>query len=288
MLGMAAVCVSIGYMSKTFNSASLWSILEIVAIIAAVSAALITLNTKTDPNTVVEAAKALGLTMVALAGALALIGTIKFNKVSLADVGKIFLEAVAVLVPAVVALYALNNVNTDGLVTKVAGLSILLVTLSGSLLLLSAMKPSANVLQNVGALTLATFALIVLVYAMKELNNVEVDGLIEKVGSLSLLLLALTASVAILGSLPVFNFGSAIGGLTAIILGIGEVALLCAGMGYIQSEFENFGTWVTTGAEILGEAIGKFVGALVGGLISGAAEAMADLDTFAEDLGKVA
>lgn len=288
MLGMAAVCISIGYMSKTFNSASLWSILEIVSIIAAVSAALIALNSKTDPNTVVEAAKALGLTMVALAGSLALIGTIKFNKVSLTDVGKIFLEAVAVLVPVVVALYALNDVNTDGLITKVAGLSILLVTLSGSLLLLSAMKPSANVLQNVGGLTLATFALIVLVYAMKELNNVEVDGLIEKVGSLSLLLLALTASVAILGSLPAFNFGAAIGGLTAIIIGIGEAALLCAGMGYIQSEFENFGTWVITGAEILGEAIGKFVGAIVGGLISGAAEALADLDGFAQDLGVVA
>ena len=288
MAGMALVCTAIGFMSKSFKPSALWSIIEIIAIVSAVVGALIALNAKTDPNTVMQAAEALGITILALAGALALIGTIKFKEVKFEDVGKMFIEMVAVLVPAIIALYALKGIDTNGLITKVAGLSMLLIALSGAMVMLSLMKPSANVLQNVAALTLATFALIVLVYAMKDLNNVETDGLIEKVGSLSILLLALTATVAILGSLPAFNFGAAIGGLTAIVIGIGEFALLCAGMGYIQSEFENFGTWVTTGAEILGEAIGKFIGAIVGGLISGAAEALADLDSFAQDLGVVA
>lgn len=250
--------------------------------------ALLFLSKMANPDTLIQAAESLSMVVLALAGALALISLAKFNSTSCTDIGKMFLEMVAVLVPAVIALYALKSVDTNGLITKVAGLSMLLIALSGAMVMLSLMKPSANVLQNVAALTLATFALIVLVYAMKDLNNVDADGLIEKVGSLSILLLALTATVAILGSLPAFNFGAAIGGLTAIVLGIGEFALLCAGMGYIQSEFENFGTWVTTGAEILGEAIGKFIGAIVGGLISGAAEALADLDSFAQDLGVVA
>lgn len=291
MLGMAAVCVSIGYMSKTFNSASLWSILEIIAIVAAVSAALITLNTKTDPNTVVESAKALGLTMVALAGALALIGTIKFNKVSFADVGKIFLEAVAMLVPVMGVLYLLNALNVDeGLITKVYALSILMEALASAMLILSFSKTSvegagANAIALVGA----SLAMILVAVALSQLNSVDVEGILPKALALSALFGTLAGVVLVLSFMPgPASALTALAGIADICAAILLFSATFALVGAACNEWDGFADALTTGAEVLGEAIGKFVGALVGGLISGAAEAIANLDTFAEDLGKVA
>lgn len=290
MLGMAAVCTAIGFMSKSFKPSALWSIIEIIAIVSAVVGALIALNAKTDPNTVKQAAEALGITMLALAGAMALIGTIKFKEVKFEDIGKMFLEMVAVLVPAVIALYALKGVDAEGLITKVAGLSMLLIALSGAAALLS-LAGSSNWTQALTAMALVgtlVVAMLALVGILALLQKVPIDsGMLERVESISLLLLAISGVVLILSLMPpMADAGTMFTGILGF-LGLLTGLSILGGLVGLLSEIPGFAEVFTTGMGVLGEALGKFVGAFVGGVISGATEALFNISSLADDVEKL-
>lgn len=302
VLAMVSVISSLAFvfaaisklLSNEINKAKIGSLAaSFVGILFALGGAftaLLFLSKMANPDTLIQAAESLSMVVLALAGALALISFVKFNATSFKDIGKMFLEMVAVLIPAVIALYALKGVDTNGLITKVSGLSMLLIALSGAAALLS-LSGSSNWTKALTAMALVgtlVVAMLALVGILALLQKVPIDsGMLERVESISLLLLAISGVVLILSLMPpMADVGTMFTGILGF-LGLLTGLSILGGLIGLLSEIPKFAEVFTTGMGVLGEALGKFVGAFVGGVISGASEALFNISSLADDIEKL-
>lgn len=112
--------------------------------------------------------------------------------------------------------------------------------------------------------TLALF-----VGAFKEIDGLNISSMLSFSGSLSSVLLALAVSMKLLGNMPisgalmgVANMAIAIGGIGAIIVGLGALKDNWTGMtGLLESGGEVF--------RLIGSALGQFIGGIGSGIVDG-------------------
>lgn len=164
-------------------------------------------------------------------------------------------------------LAGLSLLDTEKMIPAAEALSLLMLSLSAAFLIIS----KAGDVSTQAVKSLALMGLVVgelgLVLGLLQLLHIEPS--METVEALSLLLIAMTACLAVLATLNIqvtaavqasVSLGSFITIMSAFIAGLGALYELIPG----AKDFLENGLWVL---EKVGEGIGRFVGAIIGGAL---------------------
>ena len=237
-------------------------------------AVVIGLLAATKPAYAVESAKALSILLLAMSGALNILGkTKKVNKGVLPQLA-ILIAVSAGLGLLLAGLDGLNPVSAIG--TAVA-LSTLLIALSGALFILQTVKTVSPIaLIALGAMTLVVGLMGGLLYL---LNDLDPGTSIGVAIALSTLALALSASCLILGAVGAIAV-SAIAGVAVLAILVAALGGLIIGIGALVDKFPQLETFLDKGIPILekiGYALGSFVGNIIGGFLGGMSSGLPEI-----------
>ena len=244
---------------------SMKSIIAITIAITLLMVALIGL-TFIDSEKLITAASC----MVAVISSLALI----MAATKLLGDGKGLIKTLAPMILAVGLLtgliYLLSNVDPTRALASSASISILLISMSAALTLASLM--GSNSYKGLAALTLMTLVVGLLGGILALMSKFNVAPSIETAQALSLLLIAMSGSLILLGVVGLLGPAAFIGiaALATLIVGIGGIIVA---IGALASKFPQLEEFVDKGLPILqklGYALGSFFGNIVGGFLNGA------------------
>ena len=234
-----------------------------------------------DPSKLANATAALSILM----GVFALV--IKASSTATASIGPLIVMTVAIGVIGTV-LAVLSALDAGNSIKIAVSLSMLLLTMSAALAIASSfgsMAPMA--LASLAIVTAVTGVLAVILYA---LSGMEIDKTIPIATSLSTLLLALSASIAILAVAglggPAALFGVA--ALDALIL---SMAGIMTGIGALVTYIPGMETFLQRGLSVLeevsygiGSVLGNIAGGFLDGVTSGLPQVAENLSLFMEGL----
>lgn len=179
---------------------------------------------------------------------------------------------------------ALQLVQTEGALEKASAISIIMVALTTSMGIISKIGATFDLKTEVlGTLAMMAAILASCGVALGILGSIQnLEGLIEKASTLSILMIGLSTATLIISQFH-GTVGTAIQGVLAMGVFLTAVSGVIAILGKIATEFESTGAVLDAGIAILvkiGEGIGKFVGSLIGGftdgLVSGGLENVAN------------
>lgn len=180
-------------------------------------------------------------------------------------------------------IYLLSSLPIESVIGVSASLAVLLTSLSGSLAILnkvSTIFPKALI--SIGAMTLVVVALSGIIYALQDLN--PQNGL-AIAGSLSLLLISLTASCAVLAVVGLAGPAALIGiaSMMALIVGIGGMMV---GLGALCNYIPKAEEFLDKGLGILQKiayGIGSFFGNIIVGFNNALLSTLPTLGTSLSD-----
>ena len=186
---------------------------------------------------------------------------------------------------------AMTLLDTESVVRSAASISLLLISLSASMALIGKAGPVANA--AVGTMALMGLVVAELGVILGLMSYYDVAPSIETAGALSILLIAMSGALVLLGAVGAMGPSAfvGIGVLATLIAGIGG---LIAGIGALVTEFPKLEEFFNTGIPIIekiGYAIGSFFGNIIGGLsegiTAGLPEVAEDLRQFVSTLGMI-
>lgn len=216
-----------------------------------------------DPARLAGATLALGTLM----GMFALI--IKSASNIKSSIGTLIVMETAIVVLGGV-IYALSGLPVESVLGTAAALSVLLLSLSGSLFIIKSVGSIApSTLATLGVMTLAVAAMAAIIGV---LAYMDVGPTLEIAASLSLLLTALSTACLILAAVGMVGAGAALQGALALDGVIIVVGGLMAGIGALATYFPQLETFLDTGIGLLekiGYGLGSFFGNIIGGFSAG-------------------
>lgn len=176
-------------------------------------------------------------------------------------------------------LYFLAELPWQGTLAAAAGLSLVMLALSGCLLIISKLaQPGPMALIAMGVMVLVVAAIGIVIYELAQLPVESVKGV---VASLVTMLVSMTLVLAVLTLIgmagPAALIG--IGSLAALIVGIGG---LIVGIGALMEKFPQLEAFLDKGIPVLekiGHAIGSFFGNIIGGFLDGATDMLPEIGT---------
>ena len=206
----------------------------------------------------------IGVTLLALARSLKLASGAKFDKSSLGG----FIAGMIALLGVTAAIKFLATENWAGLLAASGGISLCLLALAGAMKIASTAKFGKDgAVGSILSMALGIAAMAVIAAILAPLADKPWESMIAAAGSISLVLVALTASgvamgaaAAALGAVP---WGVFLAGLGKMALAIIAIAGLFLGISYLVGHFD-IGGEITEGAKAIGDAIGGFLGGIVG------------------------
>lgn len=304
MLAMTAVVAALGYLPED----KMWRAVGAISVIGVVFAAFEGLSklAADAKNSII----ATGGVFVAMAAALAVLSSdlIDFNKLIAASAGLTTLmvsftvlygviakshgirmralpgiwhmvgvvTALSVLVGVISAIPAGRDWVT--LAVSIGGIAALMMALSGALAIISKIAPlAAEVIPQIWMMTLVVTALGVLIVGISALEKLcDVHTSIETVGSLSILIMALSGAMVLLSLASKLSGGAAgvVAGIEAFGTFVGGLLLIMTVLGTIQAYIDEYGGLQIFQKSVdvigyIGEAIGTFYSSFGTGLISG-------------------
>lgn len=182
--------------------------------------------------------------------------------------------AIAVLAGAIYLLAGLPVESTIGAATS---LSVLLLAFAASMKIMSTIGTVSKGAM-LGALALSGVVAI-LALVLGALTALDCAPSIETAASLSLLLIALTASVAALSLIgPIATAAlPAVGVMAAVVVALGALIVALGALNKYVPELQSFLDGGITVLQKIGEAIGAFFGGIVGGFTNGVADSLPKL-----------
>lgn len=214
------------------------------------------------PESLAGAVIALGSLMLIFAKALTIANTARKG---IAD-----MVVMTVLVGILgIVLYALGSLPIQSTLAAAAGLSILLIAMSAALKILSTISSvSVLALAGMAVLTLVVAGLAGILYLVRDLNP---ESSIATATAMSTLLLAMSASLVILGAVGAMGPAAfiGIGALAVLIIAVGAIMLA---IGALVKKIPAMEEFLDKGIEVLGKigyAIGNFFGNIIGGFSAG-------------------
>ena len=209
-----------------------------------------------DPKKLIGPTIALG----AILGMFALV--LKSGSTVTTSMGTLLAMTAAIAVLAT-ALYLLARLPIEQTLAASVGLSVLLLSMAASMALIGTVGSLAK--SGLIALALITGVVVVLAVILNKLQDIPIESSLGIAASLSALLLAMSASLVILGVVGMMGWGAFIGiaALAALIVGIGG---LIVGIGYLMTKFPQLESFLNKGLPVLGKigtGIGQFVGSMV-------------------------
>ena len=234
------------------------------------------LLTTLNSDKLVASAESLSMVMVAMAAMIAATGQIKNTE----GATKVLLQISLVVLMLVGVLGMIQALNIEGNMGAVASISVLLVSMAASLSLLGNTKDVS--LKAVGAMALMGLVVAELAGVLFVIQKLDINPSMNTVLALSTLLIAMSASLAIVAVVGTACPG-AIAGILDLLAFITAVGLITAGIGALNEACQgDLATFVNSSIPILqdmGEGIGNFVGGLVGGVVAGAIDSLAGIGT---------
>lgn len=247
-----------------------------ITICVATLAAMMGVLTMLDQEKLLKSAESLSMVMVAMAAMIAATGQIKNTE----GATKVLLQISLVVLMLVGVLGMIQALNIEGNMGAVASISVLLVSMAASLALLGNTKDVS--LKAVGAMALMGLVVAELAGVLFVIQKLDINPSMNTVLALSTLLIAMSASLAIVAVVGTACPG-AIAGILDLLAFITAVGLITAGIGALNEACQgDLATFVNSSIPILqdmGEGIGNFVGGLVGGVVAGAIDSLAGIGT---------
>lgn len=251
------------YVTK-FATDCMKSLITITVAITLLIAAVIGLSF-IDPAKLAASTAAISSLMVALA---LVIGSTKFigNPGTLM---KPLLSLVGVIAILAGILVTMSLLDVEASISSATALSILLGTMTGVLAIISKMGPAS--MTGIGALALLGLVIGELGAMLALMKYFDVTPSIETAKALSTLLLAMSASLVVLGYVGTLGPAAFIGiaALATLIAAIGGIVVA---IGALANKFPMIEEFLDKGIPVLekiGYALGSFVGNIVGGLLAG-------------------
>lgn len=234
------------------------------------------LLTTLNSDKLITSAESLSMVMVAMAAMIAATGQIKNTE----GATKVLLQISLVVLMLVGVLGMIQALNIEGNMGAVASISVLLVSMAASLALLGSTNDVS--LKAVGAMALMGLVVAELAGVLFVIQKLDINPSMNTVLALSTLLIAMSASLAIVAVVGTACPG-AIAGILDLLAFITAVGLITAGIGALNEACQgDLATFVNSSIPILqdmGEGIGNFVGGLVGGVVAGAIDSLAGIGT---------
>ena len=179
------------------------------------------------------------------------------------------------ILAGVIALLA--SINADSAIKSSVAISTLLLSMTVSLLIARVMGPLAT--KGIGALVLMTLVVGGLAAILGIMDRLNVETSMETAKALSTLLLAMSASLVVLGVVGLLGPAAfiGIGALATLIVALGTVI---TAIGALYTKFPMLEEFLDKGIPILekiGYGLGAFVGNIVGGFMSGVANGLPNI-----------
>lgn len=269
MVALAILIASTSGFKNTNNI--LKTLLPITLIIGALAGIVALLSLMPNTDALIPAAESLSMLILALSASLAILSKL--------NVGKGIITGIAALagLSGIVAILAtilgvMSSFNINNAMSNATALSLLLVAMTGvtaALGLIGMMGP--QVLLGIGAITLLSGVMGILVLILSTMNNLDMNTSINSAKLLGTLLITMTGVLGALGVIGLLGPASfiGIGALTTLIAAMTGIVI---GIGALVSKFPMLEEFVNKGGPILGkigDALGAFLGGIVGGVLGG-------------------
>lgn len=176
---------------------------------------------------------------------------------------KTIIALTACVAALTIMVVAISGIPAEDLTPAIIAIDSIMVCLS---LMMAASDLAGKSLGTIAMLTLAVAAIGALLWQLSTIPNPE--SLLPIAESLSMVLIAITAAMAILSKVPVNGIGQ--GGL-AIIAGIGVIVAIMEALGALM-QFDMFSSNMDRAIDALGKigtGIGEFIGGIIGGVLGG-------------------
>lgn len=239
-------------------------------------AGLVAVLSLLDANSVLTNVTALSILLISLSASMVILG--RTGRIS-TTVAKNMGAMLGVAAGLALILGLLAGFDVEPSIQSATAISILLLAMSVSLNIIQTV--SAKAYAGVGALAVMVIVVGLLGLMLKLMDELDVNPSIETALSLSILLLAMSAALVILGAVGAMGAAAfiGIGALATLIAGIGG---LIVAIGALMTEFPQLEDFLNKGIPVLekiGHALGSFVGNIIGGFIGGVATALPDIGT---------
>jgi len=181
-------------------------------------------------------------------------------------------------------IYLLSDLPADNVLPNVLALDSLLISLSASMFILSAMKSSVNA-TTLGLVAILAAIVVALGVALGLLAKYNLNANIETAASLSILIVSLSYSLMALATIGNYGtFAGALEGIGSLVALIAAIVAVATALGAINAYWSDFDKFVNGGFDIL-EAVGNGIGRVIGAFIGGIGEGITDtLPRIAQNL----
>lgn len=279
LMGAFALMIAATKLAKNSKKmhVTLLMMLGVVAVLAGIVIALARL----DAGLALESTAALSMLLIAFGSSLALIGTVgKISK----SVTKNMLVMLAVVTGLAAIIAALSLLDVHASLTTVSAISILLISMSAALILLNFVGP--NAVAAVGALALLGLVVAEIAVILGVLVYLDIQPSIETVKALSVLLIAMSASLILLGIVGTMGPAAFVGVAALLALAVAlealiiEIGALMIGIGALMTKFPQLEEFLNKGIPILlqiGSAIGSFFGNIVNSFATAAVAGLPEI-----------
>lgn len=245
------------------------TIIIMVAVMVMLAGVLLAMSMLNVQNALQNAA-GLGILMLALGESMKLIGSvgrISSSAISALGVMTLIMTAFAAI------LGIMSYFNVEASLTNVAAMSILMLTLAGTLRIIDGVgRISGNTLVTMGILAGIMAAMGAIVGLLDHYN---IGPSLETAKALSVLMISLSTACLIMSAASSLAITAAAGikGLLAIIVLMG---VLMTGIGYLSSNIPSLETFLEKALPIL-KLIGAGIGEFLGGILYGIGDAVLSL-----------
>ena len=247
---------------------------EIIAIAVAIGvlAAAVAALSFIDPSALGRSTAALGILMALFGG---IIAVTSIAKPAMKEI--IAISAAVALLAELLVLIA--QLPVENAIASSASLSMLMISLTASMTIISKAKTvSAEAVGSMAAMVLALAGLSLII---KSLSEMDPDSSLKIATALSALLLAFSASMAIMAAIGDAAPAALTGALAldGVILAVGG---FMAAIGALATYFPALEEFLDKGIGLLekiGYGLGNFFGSIVGGFAAGAMSGLPDIGT---------
>lgn len=284
IIGMFALLLVATKYTKSFDAGMAKSLGAMLVVIVALGAILLAIQ-ELEIGSSIETVESIAILLTAMAVALRIISSIE--KISWEAMGALAVMA-GILILIGGALWVIEQMKIAPAIETVASLSVLLLAMAAALRIISGPFVFVTTEAIVG---MAAMSLILLLigWVLSCLKKMDVAPSIETAIALSVMLLAFSGAVAILGLIGPLAAGALIGAvaMAGVIKVVKDVMI---GLGELASKTPEAEEFLDKGIEILkkiGTGLGEFISSIGVGVTSGLPKIGENISKFMDAIGSI-
>lgn len=282
---LLTLAVNFRQVSKVKSKKALPAILAMIAASVAIAYSLYVLAEQPWKN-LLSAAAAMSVTLLAFSKSFETILGKRWSDNNLKKIGTFLLLTLAVI-PIGVAIGVLAQQPWSGLLAAAAGLSLVLITMTGCFVLITKAKPNVSA---IGSFLAASVGITAIALGLAFLAQQPLDGILAATIALAVII-AEVAALMLVCTVAGSAAPAALAGIVVMAAVIAALAGIVVALGALMN-LDGFQQLLNGGIQamtMLGEAIGGFIGGIVSGTLTQISSTLpqigSDLSQFMINLG---